>query len=146
MAVHMTPKNIEEYSLRLNYCFGLYYIQSNYSWKRNTAKSCTKYSQNICIVVKLCQVFQYSKGYFKVLVLPLHLLFLPASYHYLRLLWHPGNFIAGCAVWTANLYYPMMKKWTVTIENKLIYQNDSLENSLFNCWNVNTSANPLYVK
>ena len=25
-------------------------VQPNYSWKRNTAKSCTEYSQNICSV------------------------------------------------------------------------------------------------
>ena len=35
----------------IKYCFGLYYVQPNYSWKRNTAKSCTEYSQNICSVI-----------------------------------------------------------------------------------------------
>ena len=28
----------------------LLWVQPNYSWKRNTAKSCTEYSQNICSV------------------------------------------------------------------------------------------------
>ena len=32
----------------IKYSFGLYYVQPNYSWKRNTAKSCTEYSENIC--------------------------------------------------------------------------------------------------
>ena len=34
----------------IKYSFGLYYVQPNCSWKRNTAKSCTEYSQNICSV------------------------------------------------------------------------------------------------
>ena len=37
--------------LEIKYSFGLCYVPPNYSWKRNTAKSCTEYSQNICSVV-----------------------------------------------------------------------------------------------
>ena len=32
----------------IKYCFGLYYVQPNYSWKCNTVKSCTEYCQDIC--------------------------------------------------------------------------------------------------
>ena len=34
----------------IEYCFGLYFAQPNYSWKRNTVKSRTEYSQDICSV------------------------------------------------------------------------------------------------